>query len=123
MLEIVFRSRDLVKSLTMAAIIAQMTRANRERKKKKRVEISKCMYDLPPYPDHFDEQVTIYVWLIKEAMSFRSSFPQLHNKYLRARLMVHDKKMAEKFHRVVLERLEEIAAEQVQKLFMKSSPL
>ncbi len=28
----------------------QMTRANRERKRKKRYEISKCMYELPPFP-------------------------------------------------------------------------
>ena len=42
----------------MAAIIAQMTRANRERKKKKRIEISKCMYELPPFTTKFEPQVT-----------------------------------------------------------------
>ena len=41
----------------MAAIIAQMTRANRERRKKKRYEISKCMYELPPYAARFEPQV------------------------------------------------------------------
>ena len=46
----------------MAAIIAQITRANRERKKKKTYETTKCMYDLPPFDPHFD--------------------PMVHNKYL-----------------------------------------
>lgn len=46
----------------MAAIIAQITRANRERKRKKTYEIQKCMYDLPPFDPHFD--------------------PLKHNKYL-----------------------------------------
>ena len=46
----------------MAAIIAQITRANRERKRKKTYEIQKCMYDLPPFDPHFD--------------------PLVHNKYL-----------------------------------------
>ena len=46
----------------MAAIIAQITRANRERKRKKTYEIQKCMYDLPPFDTHFD--------------------PLVHNKYL-----------------------------------------
>ena len=46
----------------MAAIIAQITRANRERKRKKTYEIQKCMYDLPPFDPHFD--------------------PLIHNKYL-----------------------------------------
>ena len=41
----------------MAAIIAQMTRANRERRKKKRYEISKCMYELPPFAARFEPQV------------------------------------------------------------------
>ena len=47
---------------SMAAIIAQITRANRERKRKKTYEIQKCMYDLPPFDPHFD--------------------PLVHNKYL-----------------------------------------
>jgi len=34
-----------------------MTRANRERKKKKRYEITKCMYELPPFPDHYQKEV------------------------------------------------------------------
>ena len=48
--------------IIMAAIIAQITRANRERKRKKTYEIQKCMYDLPPFDPHFD--------------------PLIHNKYL-----------------------------------------
>ena len=44
----------------MAAIIAQMTRANRERKKNKRWEIiiSKCMYELAPFPQRFEAKVS-----------------------------------------------------------------
>ena len=44
----------------MAAIIAQMTRANRERKKNRRPEImiSKCMYDLAPFAERFEPQVS-----------------------------------------------------------------
>ena len=51
-----------VSEFIMAAIIAQITRANRERKRKKTYEIQKCMYDLPPFDPHFD--------------------PLIHNKYL-----------------------------------------
>jgi hypothetical protein len=46
----------------MAAIIAQITKANRERKRKKTYETTKCMYDLPPFDPHFD--------------------PMIHNKYM-----------------------------------------
>ena len=46
----------------MAAIIAQLTRAKRERAKKKTYETNKCMYHLPPFDPHFD--------------------PMIHNKYL-----------------------------------------
>ena len=46
----------------MAAIIAQLTRANRERGKKVTYATTKCMYDLPRFDSHFD--------------------PLVHNKYL-----------------------------------------
>ena len=46
----------------MAAIIAQITRAKREREKKVTNEVTKCMYELPSYDTHFD--------------------PKIHNKYL-----------------------------------------
>jgi len=41
----------------MAAIIAQMTRANRERKRRKRVETSKCMYKIPAFDPTFDAEI------------------------------------------------------------------
>ena len=41
--------------LIMAAIIAQLTRAKRERAKKKTYETNKCMYELPPFDPHFTE--------------------------------------------------------------------
>ena len=43
--------------LTMAAIIAQFTRARRERAKKKTYETNKCMYQLQPFDQHFDPAV------------------------------------------------------------------
>ena len=46
----------------MAAIIAQLTRAKRERARKKTYETNKCMYHLPPFDPHFD--------------------PRIHNKYI-----------------------------------------
>ena len=46
----------------MAAIIAQLTRAKRERANKKTYETNKCMYELHPFDRHFD--------------------PEVHNKYL-----------------------------------------
>ena len=43
----------------MAAIIAQITRANRERidKKKYEIGISKCMYEIRPFERHYDKNV------------------------------------------------------------------
>lgn len=41
----------------MAAIIAQITRAKRERDKKKVYTGAKCMYQLPPFDPHFDPMV------------------------------------------------------------------
>lgn len=38
----------------MAAIIAQLTRAKRERDKKKTFDSNKCMYQLEPFDTHFD---------------------------------------------------------------------
>ena len=51
----------------MAAIIAQMTRANRERKKNKCFEIviGKCMYEIGPFPEKYEPEVsnfTIYLF-------------------------------------------------------------
>ena len=54
---------DLVRDiLSMAAIIAQLTRAKRERALKKTYETNKCMYELHPFDKHFD--------------------PSVHNKYI-----------------------------------------
>ena len=36
-----------------------MTRANRERKKTKKINIMKCMYDLPRFDSHFEPQVSL----------------------------------------------------------------
>ena len=46
----------------MAAIIAQITRANRERIRKKRFEIviSKCMYEIKSFPDQYEPEVSYY---------------------------------------------------------------
>ena len=41
----------------MAAIIAQLTRAKRERALKKTYETNKCMYDLQPFDPHFDAEI------------------------------------------------------------------
>ena len=41
----------------MAAIIAQITRAKRERDKKKTYQTEKCMYHLPPFDPHFEPMV------------------------------------------------------------------
>ena len=38
----------------MAAIIAQLTRAKRERDKKKTFDSNKCMYHLEPFDAHFE---------------------------------------------------------------------
>ena len=48
----------------MAAIIAQITRANRERIRKKRFEIiiSKCMYEIKAFPDQYEPEVS-WGWL------------------------------------------------------------
>ena len=44
----------------MAGIIARITRSNRERLEKKKCEISvtKCIYQIQPFDDHFDPEVS-----------------------------------------------------------------
>lgn len=49
----------------MAAIIAQLTRAKRERAQKVTYNTNKCLYQLPPFDAHFD--------------------PLIHNRYLARR--------------------------------------
>ena len=48
-----------LQKVKMAAIIAQMTRANRERKKNKCFEIviGKCMYEIGPFPEKYEPEV------------------------------------------------------------------
>ena len=45
----------------MAGIIARITRSNRERLEKKKLEINvgKCNYNLQPFDDHFDPKVRL----------------------------------------------------------------
>ena len=45
-----------------------MTRANRERKKKKRIDIAKCMYDLPMFDSHFEPVVSETLNYAKEVL-------------------------------------------------------
>jgi hypothetical protein len=54
----------------MAAIIAQITRANRERIRKKRFEIiiSKCMYEIKAFPDQYEPEVS-WSWLPQAAFA------------------------------------------------------
>ena len=48
----------------MAAIIAQITRANRERKKRnetrKKIKPGKCMNDIDPFDEAFDPKVSTF---------------------------------------------------------------
>ena len=46
----------------MAAIIAQITRENRERIKKKKLNklLKKCMYEIGPFPERYDPKVLVY---------------------------------------------------------------
>jgi len=60
--------------MAMAAIIAQIARRRRENAapRRKKYEISKCLYDLPPFDPHFD--------------------PLLHNNYSKRRAIYLDRK-------------------------------
>ena len=46
----------------MAAIIAQMSRAKSERGKRKRFDISKCVYTLDPFDQCFDPDVSFLLF-------------------------------------------------------------
>merc|ERR1712062_460209 len=73
-----------------------MTRANRERAKRRKQEIviSKCMYEINPFPDQFE--------------------PEKHNKYLRARKLLEANQNAEmQSHQLVRQRLAELQGEKV----------
>jgi hypothetical protein len=43
----------------MAAIIARLTRAKRERQKKMTYSTTKCMYHLPRFDSHFDPKYLV----------------------------------------------------------------
>ena len=53
----------------MAAIIAQITRANRERKKRnetlKKIKPGKCMNDIEPFDETFDPKVSTFLFFVK----------------------------------------------------------
>ena len=42
----------------MAAVIAQMAKAKRERSERKKINIDKCVYELKPFDSHFDAKVS-----------------------------------------------------------------
>ena len=119
----------------MAGIIAQITRANRERIEKRKFEVgvSKCMYELKPFDPCFKAEVRKYVIMSDilkqsnhtkmingktklECLNFEkrpfSSF-QKDNKYIRATL---GQKEAEAFKRVVVKRLYELKEENKKKI-------
>ena len=59
-LELIYYFKGVtLQKVKMAAIIAQMTRANRERKKNKCFEIviGKCMYEIGPFPEKYEPEV------------------------------------------------------------------
>ena len=43
----------------MAAVIAQMAKAKRERSERKKINIDKCVYELKPFDSHFDAKVSL----------------------------------------------------------------
>ena len=55
----------------MAAIIAQMTRANRERTKRKKgrkdIGTGKCVYEIGPFPEKYEPEV---VFVLKKYIFF-----------------------------------------------------
>ena len=57
----------------MAAIIAQITRANRERKKRnetrKKIKPGKCMNDIDPFDEAFDPKVST-IFFVKSRQIF-----------------------------------------------------
>ena len=77
----------------MAAIIAHITRSNRERLEKKKYEIiiTKCMYEIRPFEKCFD--------------------PIQHNKYVLFKSLRCETDDATAFHQLVLERLNELEQE------------
>ena len=58
----------------MAAIIAQMSRAKSERGKRKRFDISKCVYTLDPFDQCFDPDVSISFLLISKNICTKCDF-------------------------------------------------
>ena len=64
----------------MAAIIAQLSNANRARQRRKHRHYppDKSLYEIPPFDVRFE--------------------PELHNKYLRCKRILHEKEQLEKLH-------------------------
>ena len=87
----------------MAAIIARITRSNRERLEKKKYEIiiSKCMYEILPFGECFD--------------------PVQHNKYVLFKNLRCETEDATAFHKLVLERLNELEQDRAKNRTFKLS--
>ena len=94
-----------------------MTRANRERKKTKKINIMKCMYDLPRFDSHFEPQVKCITYndSVVKCHCKRSHCilaVQLHNRYFRAKKSCRESHAAIQFHKLVVDRLEDIVKEE-----------
>jgi len=77
----------------MAAVIAQMAKAKRERSERKKINIDKCVYELKPFDSHFDAKK--------------------HNKYMVAKAANLENEEAEKFYNFVVERLKQLRQEEI----------
>lgn len=112
----------------MAAIIAHITRANRERIEKKRYEIviSKCMYEIKPFDKCFNPKVSFTIlylqfrktqqssnfFTIVQSHFFKWYFFQHHNKYVAAKAMNIEIEDSQAFHQLFIDRLKELHREE-----------
>ena len=104
----------------MAAIIAQITRANRERidNKKYEVEACKSMYQIRPFDRCFDKLVGVAQCsklreINCQCCQLCSFFLQKHNKYMVAKAANLENEEAEKFYNFVVERLKQLRQEEI----------
>ena len=103
----------------MAAIIAQITRANRERidNKKYEVEACKSMYQIRPFDRCFDKLVRVaQCSKLREIIVSVANFVlflQKHNKYMVAKAANLENEEAEKFYNFVVERLKQLRQEEI----------
>ena len=54
----------------MAAVIAQMAKAKRERSERKKIDIDKCVYELKPFDSHFDAKVSLQLETLVQFQKF-----------------------------------------------------